>query len=251
MLILLLLLTYGLLLGSFYNVVGLRVPLKQSIVKPRSACPGCGHTLTAKELIPVISYLFQGGKCSRCRGHISPLYPLIEALTGILFLISYFIIGWEPELLVALTLVSLFMIILVSDIKYMIIPDKVLLFFSGLFLLERIFVPLTPWWDSLAGAAIGFALLLLIAVISKGGMGGGDIKLYAVIGFVMGVKPMLLSFFLATLLGSVIGIIGLAFGFFQRKKPIPFGPFIAAGALISYFCYSDIINWYLSLLVWQ
>lgn len=243
------LLIYGLLLGSFYNVVGLRVPLKQSIVKPRSSCPGCGHTLTAMELIPVMSYLFQGGKCSHCRERISPLYPLMEAATGVLFVISYSIIGWEWELLVALTLVSLFMIILVSDIKYMIIPDKVLLFFSGLFLLEKILIPLGSRWDSLAGAALGFGLLLLIAVISKGGMGGGDIKLYALIGFVLGVKPMLLSFFLATLFGAVIGIIGLAAGFFERKKPIPFGPFIAVGTLISYFYYENIINWYLSLLL--
>ncbi|WP_421380200.1 prepilin peptidase [Bacillus salacetis] len=240
---------YGLLLGSFYNVVGLRVPLNQSIVKPRSACPGCGHTLTAMNLIPVLSYLNQGGRCSRCRERISPLYPLVEAATGALFFFSYSIIGWEWELLVALTLVSLFIIIFVSDIKYMIIPDKVLLFFSGLFLIERIFIPLSPWWDSLAGAVIGFSLLLLIAVISKGGMGGGDIKLYALIGLVLGLKPMLLSFFLATLLGAVIGIIGLSAGFFERKKPIPFGPFIAAGALISYFYYENIINWYLSLLL--
>ncbi|MGD6802441.1 prepilin peptidase [Rossellomorea aquimaris] len=245
----LIILLYGLLLGSFYNVVGLRVPLNQSIVKPRSSCPGCGHTLTAPELIPVLSYIIQGGKCSRCRERISPLYPLVEASTAILFLISYSIIGWEPELLVALTLVSLFVIIFVSDIKYMIIPDKVLLFFSGLFLLERLFIPLDPWWDSLTGSAIGFSLLLLIAVISKGGMGGGDIKLYALIGFVMGVGPLLLAFFLATLLGAVIGMIGLAAGFFQRKKPIPFGPFIAAGALISYFYYDNIIDWYLSLLM--
>ncbi|RIW37701.1 prepilin peptidase [Bacillus salacetis] len=240
---------YGLLLGSFYNVVGLRVPVNQSIVKPRSACPGCGHTLTPLELIPVLSYLIQGGKCSRCRERISPLYPLVEGATGILFVFSYWTIGWEWELLIALTLVSLFVIIFVSDIKYMLIPDKVLLFFAGLFLIERVFIPLSPWWDSLAGAAIGFTLLLLIAVVSKGGMGGGDIKLYALIGFVLGTKPMLLSFFLATLLGAMVGIAGLAAGIFERKKPIPFGPFIAAGALISYFYYENIINWYLSLLL--
>ncbi len=239
--------SYGLLLGSFYNVVGLRIPLKKSIVKPRSACPYCQHTLSARELIPVVSYIIQGGKCAQCKGRISPLYPLMELSTGLLFLLSYIMLGLQPELIVALTLVSLFMIITVSDIKYMVIPDKVLMFFSVLFVIERIFIPLHPWWDVLAGAISGFCLLLLIAIISKGGMGGGDIKLFAVIGFVVGVKVMIFSFFLATLFGASVGILGLMSGYFKKGEPIAFGPYIVIGTLVAYFFHQPILHWYFSL----
>jgi leader peptidase (prepilin peptidase) / N-methyltransferase len=237
---------YGLILGSFYNVVGLRIPLKQSIIKPRSACPNCKHTLTPIELIPVISYLIQRGKCRQCQARISPLYAIMELLTGILFVLVPLVLGWTAEIWVGWTIVSLFIIITVSDLKYMLIPDKILLFFAGVFLLERIFIPLTPWWDSLLGAAIGFTLLLIISIVSKGGMGGGDIKLYALIGFVLGTKLVLMSLFISTLLGAVIGILGIALRIFERKKPIPFGPFIAAGTLIAYFYGNTIFDAYLS-----
>lgn len=239
---------YGITLGSFYNVVGLRVPVNQSIVAPRSACPTCHHQLTAMELIPVLSYIIQGGKCRQCKTRISPLYPLVELATGLLFVSAPLVIGWTAELLIAWTLISLFIIIFVSDIKYMLIPNKILLFFAGIFLLERLLIPLTPWWDSLLGAAIGFTLLLLIAVVSKGGMGGGDIKLFALIGFAIGTKMMLLSFFLATLFGALFGLIGLLFKVVKRGKPIPFGPFIGAGTLTAYYFYEKIITTYLQFL---
>ncbi|MCQ6278266.1 A24 family peptidase [Bacillus sp. EB600] len=244
----LMLFLYGLVLGSFFNVVGLRVPINQSIVKPRSSCPTCGHQLKAYELIPVISYLIQGGKCRGCKSRISPIYPLMELLTGILFAIAPAVIGWSGELLVALTLISLFMIITVSDIAYMIIPDKILLVFAGICLFERILWPLTPWWDSLVGAVVGFTLLLLIAFVSKGGMGGGDIKLFSLIGFVLGFKLLLLSFFLSTLYGAVFGILALLFKLAKKRQPIPFGPFIVAGTLTSYFWGSQLIALYLRFL---
>ncbi|MFD2446226.1 prepilin peptidase [Bacillus sp. CGMCC 1.16607] len=242
---------YGLFLGSFYNVVGLRIPANQSIVKPRSACPNCKHTLGPLELIPVLSYVFQRGKCRVCKTGISPLYPIMELLTGLLFLAAPFILGWTYELWIAWTLISLFIIITVSDLAYMLIPDKILLFFAGIFIIERFLIPLTPWWDSLLGAAIGFILLLIIAVVSKGGMGGGDIKLYTVIGFVIGSKLLLLSFFLATLIGAIFGIIGLALGILERKKPMPFGPFIAIGALLAYFYGDTFISTYLQLMTFE
>lgn len=243
-----LLFLYGLVLGSFFNVVGLRVPVKQSIVRPRSACPNCGHQLTALELIPVVSYLIQGGKCRVCKTRISPIYPVFELLTGLLFAAAPLFTGWSGELVVALTLISLLMIITVSDIAYMLIPDKVLLVFAGLFLLERILWPLSPWWDSLLGAILGFTLLLLISLVSKGGMGGGDIKLFALLGLVLGVKGMLLSFFLAVLFGAVLGILAILLRLVKRRQPIPFGPFIAAGTLVSYFWGSEIIQIYLEFL---
>lgn len=243
-----LLLIYGLVFGSFFNVVGLRIPVKKSIVKPRSACPECGHTLSAVELIPVFSYVIQGGKCRACKARISPIYPIMELLTGLLFAMAPFYVGWSWELVIALTFISLFMILTVSDIHYMMIPDKILMVFAGLFLLERIFWPLTPWWDSLIGATAGFLLLLVISLVSKGGMGGGDIKLFALIGFVLGVKLMFLSFFLSTLFGAVIGVLAMLARLVKRRQPIPFGPFIAAGTLSAYFWGSQIIQWYLQIL---
>jgi leader peptidase (prepilin peptidase) / N-methyltransferase len=239
-----LLFIYGLIIGSFFNVVGLRIPLKKSIITPRSACPTCGHQLTPFELIPVISYMLQKGKCRGCQSRISPIYPTFELITGILFAAAPYFVGWSGELVVALTLISLFMIIVVSDIHYMIIPDKILIWFAGIFLLERIIWPLTPWWDSLLGAFSGFLLLLIIAVVSKGGMGFGDVKLYALLGFVLGTKLVLLSFFLSTLFGAVIGGLALLFRIVKRRQPIPFGPFIAAGSLTAYFFGMDLIDLY-------
>jgi len=238
----------GLILGSFFNVIGLRVPKKQSIVAPSSYCPKCHHQLKALELIPVVSYLIQGGKCRQCKARINSLYPIVELMTGLLFFTSPLILGWSSELFIAWTLISLLMIIFVSDVTYMIIPDRVLLFFTLLFFIERLFIPLNPWWDSIVGAALGFVLLLFIAILSKGGMGGGDIKLYALLGLVLGTRIVLLSFFLAILFGTLFGIIGLATGKLKRKNPIPFGPFIGAGTLTAYFYGDLLLHFYLHLL---
>ncbi len=218
-------------------------------MRPRSACPACGHTLRAKELIPVFSYLMQGGRCRACRARISPLYPLTELVTALLFLYAYQLFGLTTDFMIALLLISLLLIIVVSDLAYMIIPDKVLLFFFLLFLVGRMIRPLEPWWDSLAGGAVGFLLLLLIALASKGGMGGGDIKLFAVIGFVIGMKGVLLTFFLSCALGAVIGLVLMGFGLVQRGKPMPFGPFIAAAAMIVYFKGEALLSWYSSFFV--
>ncbi|MFC4320956.1 prepilin peptidase [Litchfieldia salsa] len=239
----------GIVLGSFYNVVGLRIPKAESIVFPRSACPNCRHELTVKELIPLLSYLYQKGSCKKCFIRISPLYPSVEMVTAILFTISPLLVGWSKELIVSWTLVSLLMIIFVSDLKYMIIPDKVLLFFAPLFLIERVFIPLTPWWDMLLGSLVGFTLLFIIALVSRGGMGGGDIKLYAVLGLVLGWKLTLLSFFLATIIGTLIGLIGMVTGKVKRGKPMPFGPAIVLGTLLAYYFGQDIINWYITIVV--
>ncbi|MED4225067.1 prepilin peptidase [Neobacillus cucumis] len=239
---------YGLFLGSFFNVVGLRIPLKQSIVTPRSACPNCGHQLTPFELIPVLSYLFQKGKCRGCQSQISPIYLTFELLTGILFALAPTVFGLSGELIVALTFISMFMIIIVSDIHYMIIPDKILLWFAGIFLLERFMWPLTPWWDSLIGTVTGFLLLLIIAVVSKGGMGFGDVKLYALIGLVIGFKLVLLSFFLSTFYGTVIGGLALLLRVVKKRQPIPFGPFIAAGTFTAYFWGTELIDLYIKFL---
>ncbi|TRY44830.1 prepilin peptidase [Geobacillus sp. LEMMJ02] len=240
---------YSLLLASFFNVVGLRVPAGESIVRPRSHCPACGRTLSAGELIPVVSYVVQRGRCKGCGGRISPLYPAMELATAALFTAAPMWVGWGGRLVVAWTLISLFAIIVVSDLRYMLIPDRVLLVFAGLFLVERLVIPFLPWADMLLGAAVGFSLLWLIAVLSKGGMGGGDVKLFAVLGFVLGWKMVLLAFFLATLYGTVIGLVGMALGRVRRGKPMPFAPAIALGALTAFFFGEAIVRAYISLIM--
>lgn len=239
---------YGLILGSFYNVVGLRVPAGESIVSPRSACPKCHHTLTAAELIPVVSFMLQRGKCRSCGAKISPLYPAFELLTAFLFTISPLLLGWSKELIVAWTLISLCMIIFVSDMTYMIIPDKVLLVFLPLFIIERIWVPASPIFDPLFGALAGFAVLYGIAWITNGGMGGGDIKLFAVLGIPLGWKLVLLAFLLATFFGAAFGAIGMMIGKVKKGVPFPFGPYIVLGTLIAYYFGHDLLHWYISIL---
>ncbi|WP_081092509.1 A24 family peptidase [Peribacillus simplex] len=242
------LLILGLILGSFFNVVGLNVPVSHAFVNRRSACPSCGRTLKPLELIPVISYMLQGGKCRGCKARISPLYPVVEMLTGILFASAPIFLGWSGELLIGWTLISLFMIIFVSDVTYMLIPDKILLFFMVIFIILRVSFPLSPWWDSIAGAAIGFSLLLLIAVVSKGGMGGGDIKLFAVIGFALGTKLVLLSLLFASFYGALFGIIGMSSGVLDKKTVIPFGPYIVFGTLTAYYWGDYMVSLYASFL---
>ncbi|MGG3888701.1 prepilin peptidase [Metabacillus fastidiosus] len=237
----------GFLLGSFYNVVGLRVPKNESIIAPRSTCPGCRHTLTAAELIPVVSFLLQKGKCRKCGRKISALYPVVELMTGALFFTALMLVGLSLELMIALTLISLFMIIFVSDIKYMIIPDRVLLFFLALFIIERIIYPLYPFYDSIIGGAVGFSLLYIIAYVSKGGMGGGDIKLFGVLGIVLGLKIVLLAFFLSTIVGVLDGACRILLGKHKKRTPIPFGPSIMVGTLTAYFFGNELIHWYFSL----
>ncbi|WP_243297455.1 prepilin peptidase [Bacillus litorisediminis] len=238
----------GLLLGSFYNVVGLRVPLKQSIVYPNSHCPHCKRELGPLELIPVLSYLFLKGKCRNCKAPISILYPFIELLTGLLFMYAYLYFGFSNELVVSFLLISLLSIIIVTDLKYMLIPNKILIYFLVFLLVYRVFSPLDPWWNPYA-AGVGVSLfLLLVAILSKGGMGGGDIKLFFVIGIALGFPNVLLTFFLATIIGAVIGMIGIFLGRIKKRQAIPFGPFIALGALLSLFYGEQIMQWYFDIL---
>lgn len=238
---------FGLVFGSFYNVVGLRVPKKESIVTPPSHCVSCNRRLIAIDLVPVFSYIFLRGKCRTCGAKVSPIYAIMELVTGILFAFAMWKIGLTWELAVALLFISLLVIINVSDIAYMLIPDKILLFFLPFLIIGRILSPLEPWWDSLVGAAIGFSILLLIAVISKGGMGGGDIKLFLLIGLVLGTIDTLLTLFLASFIGMIIGLIVLKISGKGRKTPVPFGPSIAIAAIIVYFYGEQIIDAYFNL----
>lgn len=238
---------FGLVFGSFFNVVGLRVPIKESIVRPPSHCTNCQRQLTALDLVPVLSYVWLGGKCRSCAQKISWIYPLMELITGVLFAFAYWKLGFTVEFFVAILLISLLVIIVVSDFAYMLIPDKVLLFFLPLLFIGRVLSPLTPWWDSGLGAVVGFGILYSIAVLSKGGMGGGDIKLFFLLGLVLGTLKALLTLFIAAVIGMVVGIIVLKARQQGRKTPIPFGPSIAIAAMVVYFYGDALMNWYLGL----
>jgi len=239
---------FGTVFGSFFNVVGIRVPEKIPFHNDRSYCPNCDNQLRFYELIPVLSYMFQRGKCRSCKVNISFIYPFVELSTGVLFAYAYIHVGLQLELIVAILLISLFMIVFVSDMFYMLIPNKVLLFFLPLFIVLRIFIPLDPWYDMIIGAGVGYVLLAIIIIISKGGMGAGDMKLFGVIGIVLGWKNILLTFFLAALFGAIVGGSLMILKRVKKGEPIPFGPFIVLGAIISYFYGENIIKMYLSLI---
>src|SRR5690606_13081059 len=161
---------------------------------------------------------------------------------------AYWQLGFTPELIVALLFISLLAIIVVSDTAYMIIPDKVLLFFLPLLALGRIIAPSDPWWDSLLGPVVGFTVLFLVALLSKGGMGGGDIKLFFLIGLALGTIGTLVTLFFASVIGMIVGIVILKVRKQDRKQPIPFGPSIALAAIIVYFYGDRIIDWYINIL---
>ncbi|MFT8318353.1 MAG: prepilin peptidase [Sporolactobacillus sp.] len=238
----------GLVLGSFYNVVGMRVALGESIITPPSHCTSCGRRLTFLDLVPVFSWIFLKGRCRTCHAKVSPIYPIIEAATGLLFLFSFLSSTSIAEMLSGWLLVSLLMIVTVTDIEEMIVPDKIVLCFFIVSMIFRIICPTSLWWDAPLGAIAGFLLLLLIALISKGGIGGGDVKLFAVLGLLVGTKLVLIGFFFSTFFGALIGMIGLFTGKMQRHQPIPFVPFIAIGMLTAFFFGDSLLQIYLNLI---
>lgn len=239
----------GVIFGSFFNVVGLRSPKNLTFIQYPSHCPHCNETLRWYELIPLLSFLWQRGTCKNCQARISPMYPIIELITGILFVYSYFQIGFQIELITAFLFISLLVIITVSDIAYMLIPNKIILFFLPLLIISRIISPLTPWYDMIIGAVVGYTTIALIIVLSRGGMGAGDMKLFFILGIVLGWKEVLFTLFLASLLGACIGLILRFIRKVGRRQPIPFGPYIALAAIISYFHGDALISAYLHLII--
>lgn len=236
----------GTVLGSFYNVVGLRVPKKIKFANDRSYCPTCQQQLRWFELIPIISYVIQLGKCRKCREKISPIYPVVEFFTGFLFAFSYYKIGFELELILMIILVSMLMILFVTDITYMRIPNKILLFFLPLIIIMRVISPLDPWYNAIIGAVVGYGLIALIIILSKGGMGAGDMKLLGVLGIVLGLGKVLLTFFVAALIGAIVGLTLRGLGKLNKKQPIPFGPYLIVATLFTYYYGDIVIDWYLS-----
>ncbi|QVK19185.1 prepilin peptidase [Mycoplasmatota bacterium] len=251
----------GACFGSFFNVVGLRISDGKSIIRPRSSCPKCGHELSFWELIPILNFFILGGKCRKCKTRISTKYVLFEIVTAMLFVYSYYMFGFCGDFFISLLLISLIVIISVSDLEYMLIEDKVIFFFLIVFLILRIFIKLPSdfstfglptYVESLIGGAFGFGLLYWIAFIGRKVynqevMGGGDIKLYGIIGLVIGVKMTFISLLFASILGTIIGLTLSGLKIIKRDNPIPFGPFIGLGSLCTYFYGYDILHWYLNL----
>jgi len=237
----------GLIVGSFLNVVICRLPEGKSIVNPPSHCPNCNTRLKVIDLIPVVSYLSTGGKCRYCGEKISFQYPFVELLTAFLFLGAYLKFGFSFELFFMLLLLSSLVVISFIDYKYMIIPNVIT--YSGVIigLLYAIIFDYINIVDSLLGIFIPALLLLIVALIFKGGMGMGDVKLVAMLGAFLGYKYILASIFIGSVFGSVIGLAFMGLGLIERKTRIPFGPFICLGAMLMIFFGNQLITWYLSL----
>lgn len=226
---------FGTCFGSFYNVVGNRLSLGESIIKPRSHCDNCGHVLGPLELIPIVSYIIQGGKCVKCHKHLSIEYPLYELLCGLMFAITYYIYGFNLSIIIPLTFLSLILIVLVSDLKYMIIPDEVLVTFIILLFIEQACLSgLTSALFGILYGTISMTIMYLIKrlgdfIFKKESMGGGDIKLMFIFGQMFGVPLSLITIIIAAFVGIPTIIITLLG---KNNHEVPFGPLLGVGALI-------------------
>lgn len=233
--ILLLFFVLGTIFGSFYNVVGYRVPKGESLLYPSSHCTNCNHKLGPLELIPILSFLFLGGKCKNCKEKISWFYPIFEFCSGVLFALSYVVFGFSLECLLSIVFISMLLIVIISDYQTMTIPDSILIVFSAIIIIIKYFiVGVDGVGIALLNAVASFAFMLLIKLFGdflfkKESMGGGDIKLLAVFGLTMGFYMSVISLFLAAIIGLPVSLIIL------KKKStheIPFGPFLAVAAII-------------------
>jgi leader peptidase (prepilin peptidase) / N-methyltransferase len=244
----------GLSLGSFLNVCIYRIPLKKSIVHPRSSCPHCGEPIRFYDNIPLLSYLFLMGKCRQCDHRISLRYPIVELLTGLLSFVLFTIYGIGFQYLLSLLFAATLVTISFIDLDHRIIPD--ILSLPGVAAGWAVsFFPWGVYWiDSLIGTLAGGGSLYLVAVLYKRitgreGMGGGDIKLLAMIGAWMGWQALPLIVLIASLTGAVIGMVFILFSGKGYRFRIPFGPFLSLGALAYLFFGRDLTLWYFGLFV--
>ena len=253
---------YGLLFGSFFNVVGYRVPNNISIVKPRSFCPKCKHELKWYENIPLFSFLIQGGKCRKCGCRISLFYPFIELSTGILFAISYILFGFSLNFVIAILTASFLVIVIVSDFSYLIIPDEVTLAFSILSILFQFIID--GWSLALSSIFYGLFLFLLMyfimligsKIMNEEALGGGDVKLMFFVGTVLNViSPLnlvdistytaLTNGFFQLFLSSCFALpFALISRFIKKGRIIPFGPFILLSLMIMFFGSFDFFSFF-------
>jgi leader peptidase (prepilin peptidase)/N-methyltransferase len=265
---------FGLVIGSFLNVCILRIPEGKSIVLPASSCPKCGKAIAPYDNIPVLSWLILGGKCRNCRTKISTMYPAVELLTGLLFLACYFAFGLTLASLKWAIFAALLVVLAITDLRERILPDAVNFFGLGAGLLLSFFIkpldgtalwivsrwfdypppqPVLSFLDAILGAAAGSGLLWVVAegyfrLRGREGMGLGDVKMMAAVGAFLGLKRTLITVLAGSLLGSVIGIILIAVSKKGRDYELPFGTFLAAGALLVIFFGTPALRWYQSLM---
>ena len=233
--ILLLFFVFGTIFGSFYNVVGYRIPKGESLLYPSSHCTKCNHKLTPLELIPILSFLLLGGKCKNCGDKISWFYPIFEFLSGIMFMLSYLVFGFSLECLLSIVFISMLLIIIISDYQTMTIPDSILIVFSIMIIIIKFFmVGISGVGIALLNAFGSFLFMLLLKLFGdflfkRESMGGGDIKLLAVFGLMFGFPMPIVSVFLAAIIGLPISIVMLKK---NSSHEIPFGPFLAVSAIL-------------------
>jgi leader peptidase (prepilin peptidase)/N-methyltransferase len=243
----------GAILGSFFNVVIYRVPRGGSIIRPPSACPACGTRLRACDNIPVLGYLFLRGKCRYCAAPISARYPIVEVLSGILPVLLFIRFGFSAPFYVFWPLSCVLLVISFIDLDLRIIPDRVTLPGIAVGLIVAPLVGFLGFWDSLIGVVVGGGTLYLIGVLGelflkKESMGGGDVKLAAMLGAFMGWKLVLVALFVAFFVGAVIGVIVMARKPKDWDSSLPFGPFIALGAVLALLWGESALAWYSLLL---
>ncbi|MCK9442993.1 MAG: prepilin peptidase [Tissierellaceae bacterium] len=242
---------YGLLIGSFLNVCIYRIPREESIVFPSSHCPSCNTKLRWYDNIPLVSYLSLMGKCRYCGGPISPQYPIVELLNAFLYIIIYLQFGFSFNFIFFAIIFSILIVIGIIDLKEMIIPDVLVLLIMGITVVYKLLSyilynspPDIP--NSIGGLVLSSLLFVAIIFLSKGGMGEGDVTLIASLGFILGVKYIFLTIFLSFILGAIISILLLLFKIKGKKDPIPFGPFIILGFMITVYWGEQLLNWYIS-----
>jgi len=243
---------FGTIVGSFLNVCICRMPKDESIVSPPSHCPSCNYRIRWYDNIPIASYLLLRGKCRGCGAGISLQYPLVELLNGILTLLLFLRFGPTLSFVALFLFSSGLVVITFIDIEHQIIPDEISLPGIVLGFIFSFFLPWQNWVNSLAGILLGGGSLLLVAytyhcLTGKEGMGGGDIKLLAMMGAFLGWKAIPFIIFASSLVGSVVGVSMMLIQKKDSKLAIPFGPYLAFGALLYVFYGRQLIHWYLSL----
>jgi len=238
--------------GSFLNVCICRLPRGESIITPGSHCPHCQTPIRFYDNIPLVSYLFLGGKCRYCKGNISFQYPLVEGITALSSFLLFVRFGLSWSYLFYFIFVAGLIVITGIDLFHQIIPDVISLPGIGLGLLASLIIPHLTFLNSLMGILLGGGSLFLVATLyqwlfKREGMGGGDVKLLAMIGAFLGWKAVILTILLSSLIGSISGVIIMVLKGKDFKYAIPFGPFLSLGAAISLFYGERIITWYLFL----
>ena len=239
----------GLVIGSFLNVCIYRLPRSESVTWPASHCTSCGRTLAWYENVPVVSWLTLRGRCRTCDAPISPIYPIVESITGAVFLAGYIIYGATPLLAARLLFACAMIVLFFIDLRHHILPNVITLPGIAIGFILSLFLP-PGWLASVIGLLLGGGLLYGIAeayyrLRGVEGLGMGDVKMLAMIGAFLGWKLMLVTLVLASFAGSLVGIGIIAAGRGSMKLALPFGTFLALGALAAAVVGDRVLEWYL------